>query len=99
MRQPGVDDRPVSLLQGAPGLLQERCPGRRELNVALGTKEQRDAHLGLQLFDLLAERRLGDVEPLGGPAEVKVLGHRDEILEMSKVQFARASYLRPINRV
>jgi hypothetical protein len=35
--------------------------------------------------DLLAERRLGDVEPLGGLAEVEFLGHGDNVAEVSKL--------------
>src|SRR5690606_10209940 len=37
------------------------------------------------LPNLLAERRLGDVEALGRPAEVQLLGDRDEVPEVSEL--------------
>ena len=37
--------------------------------------EQPCAQLPLELFDRPAQRRLGDVQPLGGTAEVQLLGH------------------------
>ena len=41
--------------------------------------EQRDAQLLLELPDLLAERRLRDVQARRGPAEVQLLGDRHEV--------------------
>jgi len=35
--------------------------------------------------DLLTHRRLADVAPLGGPAEVQLLGQRDETLQANAV--------------
>jgi hypothetical protein len=35
--------------------------------------------------DLMTERRLGDVQPLGCPAEVKLLGDGDEVLDEPQV--------------
>jgi hypothetical protein len=38
-------------------------------------------------------RRLGDQQPGGGPAEVQFLGHRDEVLEFTSLEFGHASRL------
>ena len=35
-----------------------------------------------QRLDLVAQRRLGDVQPLGSPAEVQFLGHGDKVSKM-----------------
>src|SRR6202022_2025929 len=42
------------------------------------------ADLGLQLMDLLAERRLGDVQPGCGTAKVQLLGDGNEIAQLTK---------------
>lgn len=49
------------------------------------TVEQRRAQLPLQGPDLLAERGLGHVRPLGGPGEVELLRDRDEIPQLAHV--------------
>jgi hypothetical protein len=46
--------------------------------------EQSDADLLLQLPDLLAEGRLGNIQSSGRPAEMKLLGNGDEIMEVPK---------------
>ncbi|GGY32442.1 hypothetical protein GCM10010384_44780 [Streptomyces djakartensis] len=53
--------------------------------------EQLDAELGLQLADLLGERRLGHVEPLGGAAEVAFLGHRHEVPQVTQIHMSSIS--------
>ena len=42
------------------------------------------AQLAFQTLDLCADRGLGDVDPLGRPGEVGLLGDGDEILQLSK---------------
>lgn len=59
-------------------------PRRGELHPALLAIEQRHPQLGLQIADLPAQRRLRDVQPLGGPAEVEGLRHGEEVAEVSK---------------
>jgi hypothetical protein len=54
-------------------LLEERGPGGGELDLAAGAHEQLCAEGALELADLVAERRLGDVEARGGPSEVELL--------------------------
>jgi hypothetical protein len=46
--------------------------------------QEHHAELGLELADLLAHCRLGDVEPLRRAPEVKLLGDGDEVAEMSQ---------------
>ena len=55
-------------------LLEERLSGGGELDLAAGADEQFCAEGPLELADLVAQRRLGDVEARGGPAEVELLG-------------------------
>jgi hypothetical protein len=53
--------------------------------------QQLDAELGLQLPDLLGQRGLRHVEPLGGTAEVPFLGHRHEVPEMTQIHISLIS--------
>ena len=62
--------------------LEQRLAGGSELDAARGPVEQRLAQLGLEAADLLRERRLRDVQPLGGAAEVPLLGHGDEVAQV-----------------
>jgi hypothetical protein len=48
-------------------------PGGGELDLAAGAHEQLGAEGALELADLVAQRRLGDVEARGGTAEVEFL--------------------------
>src|SRR5690349_4117451 len=48
------------------------------------TVQEHHAELGLELADLLAHRRLGDVQPLCRAAEMQLLGDGDEVAEMSQ---------------
>lgn len=63
--------------QGAFG--QQQMAGRREAHLAGMAIEQRRPQQGFELPDLGAKRRLGDIEPLGGTAEVAVAGHRVKV--------------------
>ena len=47
--------------------------------------KQADPELALQLADLLGQRRLRDVQPLGGPAEVKFLGDGAEVAQVAQL--------------
>jgi hypothetical protein len=47
--------------------------------------QQRHAELGLEPPDLLRERRLGDVQPVGGAAEMALLGDGDERAQVSEL--------------
>jgi hypothetical protein len=67
---------------------EEHLAGGRELDAAGRAVQQRHAELGLEPADLLRERRLGDVQALGGAAEVALLGDGDEVTEVSELQDA-----------
>jgi hypothetical protein len=47
--------------------------------------QQANAKRLLQLANLLADRWLGDMHPLGSPAELQLLGNCHEICEMPKL--------------
>src|SRR5262249_5778743 len=65
-------------LQQAPGVAEEGLPVEGQRNRAGRALEQRPARLNLQTLDLLADRRLREVETLRGAAEPTGLGHGDE---------------------
>lgn len=50
-----------------------------------GPVKQGHAKLLFEAADLVTQRRLGDVQPLGGAAEVKLLGNRNEVLDQPQV--------------
>ena len=56
-----------------------------ELDAARMAPEQEQAELFLELLDLHAERRLGDVERPGRGGEAAVLGHLAEIAELPQL--------------
>ena len=45
--------------------------------------------LALHAPDQLAHRRLGHVEAVGRPPEVQLLGHGDEVAQMTKLRHSR----------
>jgi hypothetical protein len=49
---------------------------------------QLDAQVLLEEADLAAERRLRDVQPLGRPGEVPLLGDRQEVPQPSQAEHA-----------
>lgn len=57
------------------GVQGELGVGRGERRSAAVPHEQRRAELGLQGADLAGQHGLGDMQLLGGPAEVAVPGH------------------------
>ena len=71
--------------QQRPGVGQQLAPGRGQLGGPLVAHEKLRLELGLQRPDLPGEHRLGDVQRLGGPAEVQPLGYRDEITHLPQI--------------
>lgn len=67
-------------------LLVELLPGGGQLHAAGGPHQQSAYQLLLEGPDLTAEHRLGDVELFRRPAEVPVLGHRDEVPELAQIE-------------
>jgi predicted ester cyclase len=66
--------------------LQERLPGGGELDLAAGAREQVGAEGALELADLVAQRRLGDVEARGGTAEVELLCDGEEVPDKARLK-------------
>lgn len=62
-------------------LIDTLAQGREE-RTFLASLQQRLAHFLLELSDLVAERRLGDVAALGGPGKAVAVGHGDQITEL-----------------
>ncbi len=66
--------------------MQERLAGGCQTDVAAVTVKEPDSELIFEPAYLLAERRLRDVESLGGTSEVQLLGQRDEVVDEPQVQ-------------
>ncbi len=61
------------------------APALVEGDLAGGAGEQRGAEFALQAADQFAERRRGDVQPLGGPPEVQFGGYCHERFELTQL--------------
>jgi hypothetical protein len=85
----------VGLIQQRHRVGQQCLTSRGELHAVRGPVEQHRAQLGLQLPDGPAERGLGHVQPLGGPADVAFGGHRDEVAQQP--QFHRPVHTLPVS--
>ena len=91
---PGQADELLDLHAGAldigqdpPREREQRLAGRSERDVAARPTEQSRAELALERADLLAQRRLRDVDRLGGAREVTRVGHGREVLELPELHF------------
>lgn len=73
------------MCEKAPALAQQRPPGRGEFDVPAGPVKQRHPELAFEPADLLAQRRLGDVQSFRGPAEVKLFSDGDEVLNQPQI--------------
>src|SRR4051812_27120068 len=80
-----LSDAVLQLPQQPGCALSKHFPSGGQLDPPGGPVEQGQAHLDLELPDLLAQRRLGHVQPLGGTAEVEVLGDREEVLQLTQL--------------
>jgi len=54
--------------------------------MAAGADEQVGAEGALELVDLVAQRRLGDVQARGGPTEMELLGDGQEVAEQARLE-------------
>jgi hypothetical protein len=66
-------------------VLVEGCASRRERDAAFRPCEQADVELPFERDDLLAQRRLDDVQTLCRTAEVHLLRDGDEVPEMAEL--------------
>ena len=62
-------------------LVAERTPGGGEFDATARPDEQVGAQRALELVDLVAQRRLGDVQARGCPAEMQLLRDRQEVAQ------------------
>ena len=76
-------DRPLDSLEDHPDLVVEHAAGVGDRHAPLRPVEELHADLGLQARDLLAQRRLDDVQPLRRASEVELLGDRGEVAEVA----------------
>lgn len=81
---------PLELGDRLAGVNEEDFPGAGHRNRrALAAVEQRRADHILQPFDLRAEYRLRDIQPVGRAGEVQVVGQRDETAQGLGVDHGR----------
>jgi hypothetical protein len=78
---PGCGERAFRVYQAELGLGEERASRLGQCDRPARAVDQLCTQLAFELPDLLAQRWLGHVQPLGGPAEVTFLGHGDEVAE------------------
>jgi hypothetical protein len=74
--------------QSGSGLDQQPFAGGGEPHRAPAAVEQLDAEPALEPLHLLAHRRLHDVQAVGRPAEVQLLGDGDEVRELPQLHRA-----------
>jgi hypothetical protein len=75
--------------EDVPRLAQEDAAGIGQCDVVATAIEERYADIGLELTNLLAERRLRRVQACGGTREIEFLGHRHEVLQMPQFHLKR----------
>jgi hypothetical protein len=71
--------------QQRAGGREQRRAGRGQGHRAAVAVEQPHPKVVFEGLDLLRQRGPGDQQPLGGPAEVQLLGHRDEIPQLAQL--------------
>ena len=82
---PGLAGRVLDRVEDVARALEEVRAGRGQLDLALVAQQQRRADLLLELADLLAQRRLGHVQPLRRAAEVQLFRDDDEVAQMAEL--------------
>jgi len=87
----------VDLRQDRSGVGEEASAGREELHPPRRSAKERRPELILEVADLTAQRRLGDVQAAGGPADVLLFGDGDEVGDLRQAHGAqrRARLLGP----
>ena len=81
-RVPGRLRGAVHVGQDLPGLDQEHHPGGGQRDMVRAALQEADVQLPLQPLDLLAQRGLHDVLPLGRPAEMQLLRQCHEVAKL-----------------
>ena len=83
--RPGAVGRSVDRCEDRACVLEEALARGGERHPAPVAGEQCDAELALERADLLAQRRLRDMQPRRRPMEMQLLGHRDEVTKMPQL--------------
>jgi hypothetical protein len=83
--RPRLFDRLPDLPQNRSCAVEERGAGRRQLDPAAGAQKQRSLQLRFEILDLLTERRLGDPQPISRRGKAQLLGHGQEISQVTKL--------------
>ena len=76
----------VDRLQQRHGMLKQLPSGLGQRDVAAVALQQTRAKLTLQRLDLSAQPRLGEMQRLGGPTEMQVLGERHERPKLGQIK-------------
>src|SRR5262249_42656051 len=84
-RPADCEHRAVHLHEQVARMLEKEPPGARQPHPPFAAIEQPDLNLFLQLLDLLTERRLGDVEALGGATEMQLFSDGNEVSQMTQL--------------
>jgi len=69
----------IQLHENAPRFLQQQRAGLGHPYTSVGPLEEPDPQIPFQLLDLVAQRRLRDVEPLRRTVEARLLRYRYEV--------------------
>ena len=76
-------NRGIGFAHGEPGFRKECGPSRGKNNPLGIAHKEFSSHALLESLDLLAEGRLADFQPAGGPAKVEMLGDGEEVANLS----------------
>jgi hypothetical protein len=68
---------------------EQRAAGGGQLDPSARAQEQWRAELVLELADLVAQRRLRDVQARGRAAEVELLGDGEEVAQQARLEVDR----------
>jgi len=79
----GTLGRPLHRREHESRLIKQRVSGSRERDLTACPHEQRRTEAALQLLDLVAQRRLGDIQPRRGSAEMELLRDGQEVAKQA----------------
>ena len=92
MKPPDEGAHFVHTFEHLDGLLVEQPPGLAEAQRPAATFDQDKAQLIFKLLHLPAQRRLRDVQDLGGAREVSLARNGHEVAEMAKLHLIPPRY-------
>src|SRR5204862_5195150 len=77
------EHRTLDVREDLPCMFEKQSASARRPHPPLGAFEQLNVDLFLELFDLLTERRLRDVEALRGRPEIQLFSDGNEVSQMT----------------